>query len=84
MTTDPEQPQPWISVEERLPDPQTLVFGWTRDGALGVFSRDDSDDDGWVWARQGYSSDLSDPSGLECDDEYDVTHWMPIPEGPRL
>lgn len=70
----------WISVDERLPDLGTLVLGW--DGALGVFSRDYVPGEGWLWARQSYAWNLTDPSGIEADDDYQVTHWKPLPAPP--
>jgi Protein of unknown function (DUF551) len=84
VTTDTERTPTWISVDDQLPAIEVLVLGWTSEGALGVFSRASLDEDGWSWERQADFADLANPAGLECDDEYEVTHWMPIPEGPRV
>lgn len=65
----------WISAKHRLPEPNTMVLGWFS------FSDDEPGIDfvffdyqkKWCWIGQC------------CDnDRYDinVTHWMPIPEGP--
>jgi Protein of unknown function (DUF551) len=72
----------WISVDDRLPDLNVLVMGWTRAGELAVFSRDDGGGEGWLWARQMSSWNLTDPNGIEAEDDFEVTHWMPLPEGP--
>lgn len=70
----------WIRVEDRLPELGVLVLGW--DGALAVFTRDDAGEHGWLWARQTWCHNLGDPQGIECDDDYAVTHWMPLPSPP--
>ena len=61
----------WINVDERLPDPNKLVLClWERDGD-GIcygFARYQRED---VW----YVSN----EGMPC-----VTHWMPLPEPPKM
>lgn len=81
MTTD--KTGDWISVEDHLPELLQVVLGWTKAGELGVFARDDRGGDGWVWARQAFSWNLADADGLEVDDDFDLTHWTPLPLGPE-
>ncbi|MDE2021258.1 MAG: DUF551 domain-containing protein [Patescibacteria group bacterium] len=67
----------WISVKEKLPEMGVRVFG-VVDGQIGVFARGDAGDDTWLW---GNCYGCIDGDAL-MDDEYDVTHWMPLPEPP--
>lgn len=64
----------WISVEERLPEPETEV--------MVAF------DDGAVWCLwQNWQNDDCDPFTYSVDTfdgpTHDVTHWMPLPEPPK-
>ena len=74
---DKELPK-WISVKERLPEPETEV--------LAAF------DDGYVWAMwQKWSLTDEYEEGESPFDYYKdvgaglhtVTHWMPLPEPPK-
>lgn len=61
----------WISVEERLPEPHKLVLVlWERvgEGTFYGFARYQRED---VW----YVSNEGMPR---------VTHWMPLPEPPKM
>lgn len=78
----------WISTEDSLPafiegrDYSETVIGW--DGScLGIHRRYYIEGEGWLWARAGYVG-LGCLSGTECevDDDYNVTHWMPLPQPP--
>ena len=71
----------WISVEERLPELEAVVLGVSHGGTLGVYSRVD-DGEGWLWYRQTWQWNLADASGFDCDDDYQLTHWMPLPKAP--
>jgi len=72
----------WIRPEERQPELGALVLGWTSLGALGVFSRRDNGEGGWLWARQTWAWSLADACGLGIDEDYVLTHWMPLPPAP--
>ena len=64
---DANQPNPWISVEERLPDDGVLVivaYRWWRTGKILYASDAFHIDYGW----EGYEG---------------VVAWMPIPELPK-
>lgn len=61
---------PWISVEERLPDPHVKVLGLFRDGPKIASTSA---------AKPGHAWFLYD---LEAWDT-GVTHWMPLPEPPK-
>jgi hypothetical protein len=77
----------WISVKDRLPelahalDVSPNVIG-VYNGKLGIFCIY-SDGDGWAWCRANYG--LQDLATADCefDDDYEVTHWMPLPELPK-
>jgi hypothetical protein len=73
----------WIRTADQLPELGAFVLGWCE-GALAVFCRDDLGEDGWIWARQLNAWNLADPDGAECEDDYIVTHWMPIPAPPPV
>lgn len=71
----------WVACSDRLPPAGELVIA-SSDGALSVMSRDDGDDDGWCWVQQKWAWNLGDPEGLELDDDYQPTHWRPLPAPP--
>ncbi len=67
----------WISVEESLPEFGDNVLA-SVDGQLKIMCY--STFEGGVW-REVY--DGLDGCGY-YDDEYNVTHWMPLPEPIKL
>jgi len=82
----------WISVKDRLPEENQIVFGITPqctnneimvfeyqyiDGAIDENGNETS---GWVWANCYGDITCFAP---EWDDDYEVTHWMPLPESPN-
>lgn len=63
----------WISVEERLPeDNSVFVLCAVKDGSETFVT------EGWYLKRNGHIS-LLDEDYAFCD----VTHWMPMPEPPE-
>lgn len=70
----------WISVDERLPSDEAPVLG-TNGRTIGVYMRF-FDADGWCWSQQKWCWNLADPDGCEFDDDYEITHWMPLPAPP--
>lgn len=78
----------WISVEDKLPpeDTPVMVVGLVHGLPLYVTTAMLTySGDGWMWAQlvSPYNSDLHDPSNYEYDDDYQYTHWLPLPEPPK-
>ncbi len=75
----------WINVNEKLPEENETVWainkekGWVMLGCL-VY------EDGWLWADSNgliYAKNGNIVAECECDDDYDVTHWQPLPKLPK-
>lgn len=64
----------WVSVKERLPEPMTWVLCLGCDGNMRVLRRDNVMGD-WDFAVFGGHC-------YAYNDGF-VTHWMPLPEGPK-
>jgi len=64
----------WISVKDRLPELDEKVLVLCGDICFG--GRVD-DADGWLW---GVANIIGD---IEADDDYEVTHWQPLPTPPK-
>ena len=73
-SADAEPKPDWISVEDRLPDNGEPVIGFephcleNRDKGIGVIDAD---------------YDLA-KNNMKSDGTYWVTHWMPLPEPPKI
>lgn len=86
----------WISVKDRLPEfisdkdysdnVLCVVTGYNNKSYISVFNRCivDSTEDSYQWAWAKISQCFGDLRDADCefDDDYEVTHWMPIPEAP--
>ena len=80
----------WISVKHRLPPFEKAVIVCTPSGYDGapVYSWGARVDggEGWLWAvggRWGVRTDKDASwNNIEADDDYKVTHWMPMPRPP--
>lgn len=77
----------WVAVSERLPDFYTPV--WLYEPERGVWIGERADDaDGWLWGNCYGSEFWSEESGSwwasdnEVDDDYQPTHWHPLPAPP--
>lgn len=73
----------WISVEDRLPEYETNVLVAMQGGiSVGAIS---DEGDGWMWSVADYiGGDLASAECM-CDDDYSaITHWMPLPEAPKV
>lgn len=67
----------WIPVETALPDPSALVV-FVSDGAVCVGHKDNANPESHLW----YDHLRRDRDG-DFDDQWKVTHWMPIPPLPN-
>ena len=75
----------WISVKDKLPEETQTVWVYNKDTkfvalACLVYL------DGWIWAISNgeiYAQDGEIISVCEYDDDYDITHWMPLPKLPN-
>jgi hypothetical protein len=82
----------WVSVKDRLPkfDRTVLVcFPSVFNGKpLYAFGARIYDTEGWLWGiRSGYCGwiepgEEANQNGIEADDHYPVTHWMPLARSP--
>jgi hypothetical protein len=63
---------PWVNVRDRLPDPYTAVVGWSSEGDQYLIVAYSSE------ARCFFKQDFKN---LE---DGDITHWLSIPEPPKL
>lgn len=59
----------WISVEERLPEENTIVLVWCGEVAVYNYLMND------LWYT-GYCDITTYEGG--------ITHWMPLPEAPKM
>ena len=74
MFADANQPSPWISVEERMPEPEREVIIVNKRKQIDIDFLTDDGDGGYYWWK---SDEI-----IWCDDDK-ITHWMPIPELPK-
>ena len=84
----------WISVNDRLPDMDDLVFVRMPSGkgghsfAPGARVDGGYDDKGefyWLWAIGRWPVNPDKSAGwndIEADDDYEVTHWRPMFSAP--
>lgn len=68
---DENPKSPWISVEERLPEPEREVIIVNKRKQIDIDFLTDDGEDGYYWWK---SDEI-----IWCDDDK-ITHWMPIPE----
>lgn len=70
----------WISVEERLPeyDNGDELIVYTEDGRVGAARFTAINEEGFCW-MENEGSDFYDGDLIEG-----VTHWMPLPQAPKM
>ncbi|MBE6320121.1 MAG: DUF551 domain-containing protein [Bacteroidales bacterium] len=68
---DENPKSPWISVEERLPEPEKEVIILDKRKHTDIDFLTDDGEGGYYW----WKSDET----IWCDDD-EITHWMPIPK----
>ena len=65
----------WVSVKDRLPEKNTEVLIFFKDGGLaatGQYTGSHLDHEGWCYPAENVD-----------DDPPTVSHWMPLPEPPK-
>lgn len=75
----------WISVDDSLPPIDQICWLRFPNGVIFMGGRGDFDSEDWLWGRLYDSPSYNPFSGewhgdIEMDDDYEVTHWMPLPE----
>ena len=84
----------WISVEERLPEGEDPVLILVKETEHYGLHKEKSkvyycqylaywDDDEWYTSWCNGCRKISDTAKEPNADEYEVTHWMPLPEPPE-
>ena len=84
----------WISVEERLPGTEDPVLILVKETEHYGLHKEKSkvyycqylaywDDDEWYTSWCNGCRKISDTAKEPNADEYEVTHWMPLPEPPK-
>ena len=68
----------WIAIKDQKPpcDVQIIAYGKACGEMVGgadICIRRGPPEDFWDWWNEG---------GTECANDYDWTHWMPLPEPP--
>lgn len=75
----------WIKVSDKLPELDTPVWLRMPENIMIVGERGSSTD-GWVWAAcyGFYFNAIGEWDANESDasDEYEPTHWQPLPQPP--
>ncbi|WKZ94053.1 DUF551 domain-containing protein [Chimaeribacter arupi] len=74
----------WIKCSERMPDEDIPVIGgfngWDGKFEYDCYARSTkAADEGWIWCK----CDDFGRGDWWADDDYPLTHWMPLPEPPE-
>ena len=72
---DENPKSPWISVEDRLPEPENEVIVLAKDKYIDIDQLTDDGEGNYYWWK-------TDRVVIWCEDDK-ITHWMPIPELPK-
>lgn len=75
--------QEWVKCSDSPPPNSDLVMVMFEDGlmAIGSYAEDTLDD--WVWAVNSTRMFNNEKCAPLIDDDYQPTHWMPLPEPPK-
>jgi hypothetical protein len=79
----------WISVDEQLPPENQTVLAYSKETKfVFIGAHVYLNDDGWFWSK-ALDCDLWIEDGnivteCEIDDDYQVTHWHPLPKIEHL
>ena len=73
----------WISVKDRLPEYDVPVLVISKTYPNEVTTAVLRYEDGWHWEQYAGYGFLSDKDCYEFDDDYQYTHWMPLPTPPK-
>lgn len=68
---DANQPNPWISVEDKLPEPEKEVIVLAKDKYIDIDQLADNGEGGYYWWKN--------ERVIFCEEDK-ITHWMPIPK----
>ena len=74
MFADANQPSPWISVDDKLPEPEKEVIILDKRKRIDIDFLTDDGDGGYYWWK-------SEDAIFSENDE--ISHWMPIPQLPK-
>lgn len=75
----------WININKELPPELETVWACNPDTGSVSLACIIYEDDGWLWAVSNgivYSEKGKIISECVCDDQYDFTHWKPLPKIP--
>jgi uncharacterized protein DUF551 len=74
----------WIPVSKRLPPMNTpvIVYHGPDVKFMGIGGRIEGED-GWLWAVGERGDIIDNDADLAAEDDYHITHWMPLPKPPR-
>lgn len=79
----------WISVKDRLPEFEKPVLVFLNydlaKSGIECMARcpDPLGDFEYLWGYQSNGGPLNNPDTFDDADDFDVTHWMPLPEPPN-
>lgn len=75
----------WINVNDQLPQENQTVWACNSKTKYVNLMCLVYDEDGWLWAETNgviFSENGFIVSECELDDDYDITHWHPLPKLP--
>ncbi len=75
----------WIKTEDRLPEYLETVWLANPQHNIAFLGCLVEYEDGWCWAKSNGCTYIDKGKIVaECDeDDYEVTHWMPLPKPPQ-